>query len=129
MAGYNKIEYYKLAGIIGGWLIYSIILAIAIFSLLCPIAPKGVSRTFTAFLSFIFAVFCSGLMPGGIMGIIIQIKNIIKWYHDTHSYYPRYYVLMCIIWSIISFITFIIGIGLTIGACYIILNNYFHVQF
>ncbi len=129
MAGYNKIEYYKLAGIICGWLICSIIMAIAIFSLLCPIAPVGVSKTFTALLSFIFAVFCSGLIPGGITGTIIQAKHVIKWYHNPYSYdYTRYYVLKCIIWAIISFIFFVIGIGLTIGACYIIWNNYFHVQ-
>ena len=87
-----------------------------------------VSKTFTALLSFIFAVFCSGLIPGGITTTIIQVKHVIKWYHSPYSYdYTRYYVLKCIIWAIISFIFFVVGIGLTIGACYIIWNNYFNV--
>ena len=127
MAGHDRIEYLKFAGIIGGWLICSIIMAVAIFSLLCSVIPVRVSKTFTALLSFIFALFCSGLIPGGLLGTIIQIKHIIEWYHDPYFYdYPRYYVLMSIIWSIISFIILIIGVALLIGACHIVWNNYFN---
>lgn len=119
MANFNKIEILKFVSIISGCLIYTVIIAIALFTLLSPKIPKGVSPVFTILLCFIGAMFCSGFL---ISGVILFVECIRLFSSRAYNY--NYHIKSFIVRLIASIVYIVIGIFVTYSAVCMIYTNY-----
>ena len=121
MRRFSKIEFTRWVGLTIVLLIYVTIIAIALYTLLLPKIPAGVSKVFAILMCFVGACSLAGAMPAGILFLIDSIR-----YFNSKAYDYEYSMrsfFMKILWSMIYLM---IGLCITCGAIYVIWSNYYH---